>query len=79
MNRALFLSLKRIAIVLIWSSSNKHSLIRPGKSFKPSIIDFSLFLLIVSLITPIEHVSKARATSWVVKALVLATPISVPA
>ena len=36
-------------------------------------------MVIVSLLTPIEHVSKARATSWVVKALVLATPISGPA
>ena len=39
----------------------------------------TFIFLIVSLLTPIEHVSKARATSWVVKALVLATPISGPA
>jgi hypothetical protein len=35
--------------------------------------------LIFFLQTPIEQARRARATSWVVKALVLATPISGPA
>ena len=42
-------------------------------------IAFSFCLLIVFLQTPIEQVSRARATSWVVNAFVLATPISGPA
>ena len=77
--RALFLSLKREAKFLIWVSWSNASLTSPGKRLSPLIIPLSCFLFIDFFKLPMEHVNNARATSCVVKAFVLATPISGPA
>ena len=60
-------------------SCNNASFISPGRRFKPSTISFSCERLIFPLTFPIEHIRSAKATNCVVKAFVLATPISGPA
>ena len=78
-NKALFFSLKRDANFLTWLSWANASLISPGSFFNPSTISFSCLVSIELWSFPIEQISRARETSWVVKAFVLATPISGPA